>query len=1049
MWTRGVHTGTYLFFLWCTCSWCFLQAKAQEQIVVEHSGPSVREAVPDTVITLVFKVTNKGLEHWRLQPHVTLPASWRLVLPVPALELDPGSDALQFLSISIPSSARAGSYGIFYSAAPNHRSAKDSVRVKVGTTRRVTVREIQAPDYVAAGEVYRATFLISNEGNVPEDVKLSVHDHQNGPARLDVTQLSLAPFSSRQVTLLMETSPALMWKHTRTGSLIADVEGTHERHAAYAVDVIPRFAQLSDPYRRLPSELSATSIGQGGHFYPQIELQASGHEVFHEGDHLELVARGPNRLRTSTLGEIDAYSLRYQAKRFSTQIGDGTYALTPLTEPGTRAFGGHVEGTFGRWTLGTYAAQTRYYAPVQEQFGSFVRYAPGKRTSISANYLANQGLDTGHLLSALAEAEPLANTKVSVEVGADAAHSTDNMAAGVTLEGETSRFDYSGRYMKVGNQFAGSYRGTEFWSASGHFQLAGRLALEGSFFNQARSALNDLILASPQEYVLYRAGARYAGRIGLFYVYKSQNENEILGRSDQGLQLDLRLPFKTVSFVSRLETGKRRSQALPEPHRYYAYDVSAYLHLGRNRSLYASVGGDRNINAFTGDPQRRFSFNAGGNVTIAKRLRADFILSHSHYRYPGAFDFTSGDFQASYTFPFGHRLVARARWFGFGQPGTGEDQAFSIRYVVPINLPLGRSHDSGTVRGRIYDAGTGTGMEGVLINLGNAAVLSGPNGLFSFRGIAPEDYPLSIEGVDVEQVTENPVPAHVQVQGGQIVLLDVGLTPSASLTGRVATYGEPSDGIEPQAARDPALAGQPGVLIEARSGEEAQRRLTDRQGRFNFQNLRPGTWTVSVAGGDLPDSYRLERASLTLDLAPGDMRDLAFRLVPVRRKVEIIDGGELKLGGSDGKSVPKPGQQQPVAPKPAVPPAGAPGVHVVSPSDVSLFDISRQAYGTDRLWPKIWMANQEVIPNPDILPEGVRLAIPPKAPLTPAEKAARTAYYGRKSGKPDENVTPEPSEPRPATPLASPVDEFNSCAFCRYLNHLLCTSTLTCQANSL
>lgn len=64
----------------------------------------------------------------------------------------------------------------------------------------------------------------------------------------------------------------------------------------------------------------------------------------------------------------------------------------------------------------------------------------------------------------------------------------------------------------------------------------------------------------------------------------------------------------------------------------------------------------------------------------------------------------------------------------------------------------------------------------------------------------------------------------------------------------------------------------------------------------------------------------------------------------------------------------------------------------VTRHDASLTAIARAMYGNSALWPKIWLANLDLLASPDDLRAGQRLRVPDAAPLTRAELVARDAY---------------------------------------------------------
>jgi len=83
-----------------------------------------------------------------------------------------------------------------------------------------------------------------------------------------------------------------------------------------------------------------------------------------------------------------------------------------------------------------------------------------------------------------------------------------------------------------------------------------------------------------------------------------------------------------------------------------------------------------------------------------------------------------------------------------------------------------------------------------------------------------------------------------------------------------------------------------------------------------------------------------------------------------------------------------PQTDSPTAPAPSPPPSRPrPVLHVVQKGE-TLSSISRKYYGTEGKWRLIHEANKSVIPNPDALPLGAKLKIPPKSGTATTEVAS-------------------------------------------------------------
>ncbi|MGB2769902.1 MAG: carboxypeptidase-like regulatory domain-containing protein, partial [Candidatus Zixiibacteriota bacterium] len=89
------------------------------------------------------------------------------------------------------------------------------------------------------------------------------------------------------------------------------------------------------------------------------------------------------------------------------------------------------------------------------------------------------------------------------------------------------------------------------------------------------------------------------------------------------------------------------------------------------------------------------------------------------------------------------------------------------------------------------------------------------------------------------------------------------------------------------------VRGLSNILVEVRCEEEVLRQLTDQKGRFSFEDLRPGKWTLTVYDHDLPAYHYLEDEQFQFDLKPGQEKDVTVRVLPRLRPIQIIDEGAL------------------------------------------------------------------------------------------------------------------------------------------------------------
>jgi len=157
--------------------------------------------------------------------------------------------------------------------------------------------------------------------------------------------------------------------------------------------------------------------------------------------------------------------------------------------------------------------------------------------------------------------------------------------------------------------------------------------------------------------------------------------------------------------------------------------------------------------------------------------------------------------------------------------------------VAFVGVLLGTSGIAGRV------SGEGMGLAGVTVTLSgavDASTTTDAGGQYSFSGLAASDYTVTISDFP-EDVSFETVSMDVEVEVGEVGSADFTghFIRTSAVEGQVIIEGEGLAGVT--------------VTLSGGPAEEMSTMLTDADGMYRFEELRPGNYTVSISDFDTRD----------------------------------------------------------------------------------------------------------------------------------------------------------------------------------------------------
>ena len=526
-------------------------------------------------------------------------------------------------------------------------------------------------------------------------------------------------------------------------------------------------------------------------------------------------------------------------------------------------------------------------------------------------------MEDAQIASLQGKVEPFENTIIEFEAALGKNDTRHDNAYWLNLYGSSGwGGSYRLEYIYAEPDFPGYYLDKEYVSANFFFPIGKRFSLSAAL----RQEKNNLGLDPSIESA---ALSRY-GQIGLNYKFKTGATLSIESRfrtredrfdapdfDDRELTHKVRVgqSFKKLFFNVSAEQGNTKDRLKDKTSDVGIYEGSCYYMPTYNQSY----GGYVRYNTYRdSEAEGRDTVNIGLTAAFKIGEKANVNLKLDRYDSIGT---DSGDrhlidLGLSYQLFNKARIVAHGRHTLYGRDSNqGDETAFIVEFKIPFGLPAGRKKSIGMLEGYVLDQEDGQPIPNAILRLNGATAVTDSDGEFIFPALKPGTFYLNVDSASIglERIPARKTPLEVDIEGGKETSITIGITKSAGLKGRVMVYeftkedgllrgfsiskgGKKAAGEEGKGKMVEAY-GLANVLLEFKSKLEIWRILTDRKGRFRFDNVRPGQWTLTVRANNMPQYHYLEKDSFEIELAPGEKKEMLIRGLPRKRTIRIIEQG--------------------------------------------------------------------------------------------------------------------------------------------------------------
>ncbi|NKI25209.1 hypothetical protein HCG49_01370 [Arenibacter sp. 6A1] len=855
--------------------------------------------------TLLVEISNRGQALVSPTLNMELPERWQLVSINTINTLKKNEKKLIFISFFIPSNAPAGEAIAYLTLKNNMDIAIESVKIPliIAPNYALEVYNVEYPINVEAGELIKMSYAIKNIGNIDQNVLLSSKNNIKGPINM-----LLAPDTTVLVQLHQETDKKMnSIRSVYTRLEVYGVQSDTTYRAVKNVEVYPLKIAKEDPFFRFPIKTgffySSYTDKQEHYSTLSLEISGSGYLDLAKNHHLDFTFRGPRQEKIRRFGNADYYGITYKYKQ-DTQLflGDHTHTFNRLGLNGKYGMGFVFDQEWEKWSLSAFYTKPRLYQIDGDAL-----------TGIKTSFFWNKYTTSGISLQRTIRSEVDLSTEDRSTVREKGFVLTFDMEydkndTNIELESSVST---TNRFMDVANY-------VNFGQRIGRFFYTGNITLTGiNYFgtmNNSTQYYNSLSYGSQKWN--FRAGhnlSKVNQRLDpLYYASEPYYENyfaDIRFRNSKHHQLNL-------GASSRIKEDRLE----PKNYHYREHGIN-YGYTFNHQTLNANFGGTlgRTQNLLSEDTDYRTTYNH--NLGLGLRMYHHFglrgKLSHNYsnrygydntisnyYRYSLGFNGKIGrkvNFSANFNSGFSpeetylkrdyinlsamarihknHQLEVLMNYFeNPGVVGNAEILAYA-KYTLTLGVPLKRVLKQGGVAGTISTTDPDIPTKGIKIIATGKTLLTDKNGQFEINNL-----PLGKNFILVDQTTlpQNVItlsknPHEVFIEHKNKIHLDIQLIRAASISGHLSL--DLSEGK----TGEYLLNG----YIKLENADLTLYTESDKDGKFEFHRLPPGTYAVSLVRLREQDNEFSDNRSIQVTVASGETQEAEIVLKLKERKIKF------------------------------------------------------------------------------------------------------------------------------------------------------------------
>ncbi|MCX6256438.1 MAG: hypothetical protein NTW49_00820 [Bacteroidia bacterium] len=869
-------------------------------LVIKLLNESKQEANPGSTLNLVIQIINSSDSARECNLNITSPSGWSHIMNYNSIPVQKNSSVNKILSFHVSEDARVGDYSFLVEAvekATNWSFCKIEIPVSVLPRYEFVLKKFESPEYVFAGDSLTINYYVQNLSNLNTDIKINEVNEKG----IKVKDLYLAP-DSIVITKVTISTDKDIETHIRKNILItASLAESPETQSAltFIYDVIPSTQVKFDPYERYPVKVTGLAASSNQFatrdYAALLDISGDGWLSEKNKQSLSFQFRGPNRNGKPLLGTNDCYFVKYSSPTQKITVGDDNYSLSGLTESSRSGRGARYEYAIHKFNIGAFVDFPRYYPVMKQASAIYAGFREENKYNLQAAYLLKSFDHTNQaqLVSLAASAESVSWGSIESEIASGYYHNILTKAVQSNIQFDYNIFRTFINYTRADKNFPGYFSNTENMAGGITMNIMEKLSLEFQYFSSFTNMALDTMFSNAPFIKNMNASINFLifkhNTLSLGAIKRSVEDrmvNKLFDFEEDMLRLRLNSKYNRIETDISGEFGKKKNYLIVNEgdiiNSMKGNLLIKYI-ISKKFSFDAFVNYQGNQRYLVGD-QKDFYYGGSLNsqwkkLTVSAKYQSDYQIEEYYH------DRSILDLSCLYNLNNNHEISLVTNYDLVKNSYNKKELNIILRYTYTIQAPVKRKDNVGSLKGRIINNGVDN-VEGIILTLSGNKALTDKDGNFNFPVLNPGESFLFIENskTGLNSIAEKPGPYKINILPGQVNQFEIAFTRSGKISGKLVIEDD-----ENKDKKDyvPVKEKLENLVVEAKNGEEIFRVITDKDGKFNFEDLRPGNWTVKVYKNGIPNGYEFITDTFNADLTSGHEVNINVIVKKKFRKVKF------------------------------------------------------------------------------------------------------------------------------------------------------------------